>query len=64
MTSGVALTLLGFGLGTLLATSARRDPRASSGTLRDRAIVAQQAADRAARRARDLVAQWSAEERT
>lgn len=60
MTTGVALTLLGFGLGALLATS-RSSAHRSSATARDRAIAAQEDAARAAQRARDLTARWSEE---
>jgi hypothetical protein len=65
MTSAAALTLLGFSLGALLIADKRADPRAdprASMTLRGRAIAAQKASARASQIARDLTAQWSAEE--
>lgn len=59
VTSGVAFTLLGFGLGALLLVSkATASPRTKA-SLRDRAIAAQEEAALAARRARELAAQWS-----
>lgn len=56
----VALTLLGLGVGVLLVASGR-SPR-SSMTLRDRALEAQRISALASQRARELAAQWSAEQ--
>jgi hypothetical protein len=48
-------------IGLVMLGRARPNPRAIS-TLRERAIEAQRIADHAARVARDLAAQWSAEQ--
>jgi len=63
MTPGVVLTLLGFGLGALLMTDRRSDPRAAATTmtttaLREQTIEAQEISARAAERARTLMARW------
>lgn len=58
---GITVTLLGLGLGVLLVSGGRTDPRVLT-TLRDRAIEAQRISAIASRRARDLTAQWSAEQ--
>jgi hypothetical protein len=60
VTTGVTLTLLGFGLGAMIMASQSSSPRARM-TLRDRAIAAQEDAARAAKRARDLTARWNEE---
>jgi hypothetical protein len=62
VTGGVAITLLGLGLGLLVVRGARGTELRESTTLRDRAIDAQRVAALAAARARVLSAQWSAEE--
>lgn len=66
MTTGTALVLLGFGLGTLLMadqSSPRSSPRAAAEShadeLRARVIEAQKISAAASQRARELAALWS-----
>lgn len=54
-TTAVTLTLLGLGLGTLIAVGKRSNPRGAT-TLRERAIEAQRTSARASQVARDLAA--------
>lgn len=67
MTRGSALVLLGFGLGTLMVAAqsgAGKDPRSTprAAELRARAIEAQRISAVASQQARELAAQWSAQD--
>jgi hypothetical protein len=59
VTPGLALTLLGLGIGALMIGGSRSDPRASASTLHERVIEAQRISARASQVARDLAAQES-----
>ena len=61
MSPSVALTLLGFSVGTLIVINRCTTPRATL-TLRERAIEAQRISAQASRRARNFAAQWNSDQ--